>query len=986
MADKIDPTFIDSPEGAPDWNRWDDRLRRIVIGQLELEKGKQPPTIDELPEDLAERFPKLTHLYVWGVGGLKRLPNLPANLECLDVRNCPKLAQAPLLPSARLRTLVLEECSALSDTLTKPADYPLLDDLSLKACPQFSEGSVLDLIAASHGLRRLDLSDCPQLSRIRDWPPDLVDLRLNGCAGLRALPHRWPRQLRRLELRGVTGVTKLPDFPSTLDYIDLGRTHFLRQLPQNWGRPRTLFLFGSGVLMPPASEHGASGDENVAARTRAYFEDVDLTGQGEVKRCKLLMLGNGAAGKTCLSLALVPGEDPARADQLGTTHAVQFWDWDFKANTGGSIEPVHLHLWDFGGQEIYHNTHRLFMSTGAVFVVVWKPDQDGAKAPRDANGYEDEWRPLRYWLDLIHDACPHKPRIAVVCSHHDAPSPELTARWKAQAGSHADECRCFFIDSRNERGQLSDLQAWLEDEVGQVVATQGTAVPAYWEIAQDMVSDWVRRLDSEAGFAVEHNQMHPHRFREALYQRVRSAISTDREGRYDQLRGAIERREFELTDDRLRRTLEFLTHSGWVYWDARLHEERVIVGQKWALDGMYTILDRRPDSAIYKMLNRSDGRFTASQLAEWAWDAAGYSETDQELFLSFMLRCGLCFRLRKGPEAWREEDVYVSFEHLPTAKELRLQRAFDSRLADLNLEDATLSVPGLHKHHWQSFLSSAGNHYGKDARYALDGFYLENEQGEKILILCDVDESGLSGEIDIKVGSGKARERLKAVEEHLRRFLPGVDAAPPGDPSEALGKRTQIEEVFISYAWDPPAKEGETGIPPGYEVPVDAVEQFLRDKPIRLIRDKSATRFGDNLKHFMEYGAKRPHVVVVHSDKYWRSPYCIFELWTVVHELQQQQGRSLLSVVIPIEHLSSGITTERGLEGVIEYWRAVDDSPAMIEWRADELRDYAAALLRTFSRDLAQHLSLNVRWDDGERAVMNELARRLNLALPKSDD
>jgi Lon protease-like protein len=71
---------------------------------------------------------------------------------------------------------------------------------------------------------------------------------------------------------------------------------------------------------------------------------------------------------------------------------------------------------------------------------------------------------------------------------------------------------------------------------------------------------------------------------------------------------------------------------------------------------------------------------------------------------------------------------------------------------------------------------------------------------------------------------------------------------------------------------------------------------------------------------------------------------------------------------------------------VIEYWRAVDDSPAMIEWRADELRDYAAALLRTFSRDLAQHLSLNVRWDDGERAVMNELARRLNLALPKSDD
>ena len=36
----------------------------------------------------------------------------------------------------------------------------------------------------------------------------------------------------------------------------------------------------------------------------------------------------------------------------------------------GRAEPTTVHVWDFGGQEIYHNTHRLFASEGTVFVIV----------------------------------------------------------------------------------------------------------------------------------------------------------------------------------------------------------------------------------------------------------------------------------------------------------------------------------------------------------------------------------------------------------------------------------------------------------------------------------------------------------------------------------------------------------------------------------------------------------------------------------------
>ena len=292
-------------------------------------------------------------------------------------------------------------------------------------------------------------------------------------------PHKWP------------------------DYVDLAETESLQEL----GRPRelrTLFLYGSGVLVPPASEHGEKAEDNVAERTLSFFEDVDLCGSGDVKRCKLLVLGNGDAGKTSLSLALVPGQDPQMAKKLGSTHGVQFWDWRLSALIGETYDEVHLQLWDFGGQEIYHQTHRLFMSKGAVFVVLWDPDQDDLSIRRRrSEGYQDEWRPLQYWLDLIHEACPWKPRGSPSCARGTR-----SACWGARRALEVSKClgrrtarspRASTSTPWHGDGELRDLlKGWLTKSVGKVVRTQGTAVPAYWEIAQDLVASWLPQAGLEA--------------------------------------------------------------------------------------------------------------------------------------------------------------------------------------------------------------------------------------------------------------------------------------------------------------------------------------------------------------------------------------------------------------------------------------------------------------------------------------------------------
>ena len=83
-----DPTLvIDALEHAPDWKACGPTVRKIVLGSLDSADEKKPLQLAELPADFAQRFPQLTHLHLWNVKGLKSLPELPAGLQCLDVRS-----------------------------------------------------------------------------------------------------------------------------------------------------------------------------------------------------------------------------------------------------------------------------------------------------------------------------------------------------------------------------------------------------------------------------------------------------------------------------------------------------------------------------------------------------------------------------------------------------------------------------------------------------------------------------------------------------------------------------------------------------------------------------------------------------------------------------------------------------------------------------------------------------------------------------------
>lgn len=973
------------------WRR-DAAVTKIVIGTLEddhegadeAEDAEKGAAIG-LPENLAALFPNLTHVHLWGQRDGEELPTLPPSLRCLDVRNSPRLRVLPDLP-ASLDTLILQRCARL--IAPSRTDFPALRDLSIAGCEGLKEAWLHAVLRTAPRLEWLDASACPQLTRIPIWAASLVDIRLDKCLNLKALPPQWPPNLRRLGLRHATAVAKLPNFHARLDFIDLAGTHALRALPDERAHPRTLFLHGSGLLVPPASEHGANPDENVAATTAAYFDDVALTGVGDVKRCKLLVLGNGGAGKTCLSLALT-GRNPAEAAQLGSTHGVKFWDWaDFDANVDGSMERVHLHVWDFGGQEIYHNTHRLFMSTGAVFVVVWHPEQDGRQPPRNDGDYADEWRPLRYWLDFIQLSCSHRARVAIVCSHETAPTVDLQRRLGEQIPAESrDDYQCFYLDSLNGVGEQDRLVKWLQDTVGEVVHTQGRAVPTYWEIAQDMVEAWTAQAQAATETPpIQHLEQAA--FEAHLDREIQSAIKADPDWRLAKLAKSHRSRTFRLDDDRVRRTLGFLTHSGWLYWDPHLFQGRVIVGQQWALDGLYQILERKPRSSVFRALIDQDGRFTLSDLGRWVWNTKGFSHEEQELLRSYMEQCGLCFRLRSAEDSWREEPVYVSFEHLPTARSARLRQEFDRRASGTELRETTLSSKRLHKLHWQRFIVSAGASFGKNADYAEDGLLVRNTAGQDILVLYNPERGGLGGTISLAVQGPDSAERLQALAEHVKTFMPD-HTHKPSDASHGVGAALERQEVFISYAWN---DAGDTS--QDYEEPVEAIAGLFSHQGLvpaashgreegsgrTLVRDRDFMKRFDSISKFTDYGSRCPLVIVVHSDKYWRSANCMEELVHIDRDLREQQGKSRKLSVVPVEHPSSRIRTAKGRDDYLGHWRNAVDIPSRLE-DPDGLKERAMAAIREWSRDLSADLDYNIQWrKDRKQGVLDEVLARVGTA------
>ena len=114
---------------------------------------------------------------------------------------------------------------------------------------------------------------------------------------------------------------------------------------------------------------------------------------------RLLLLGNGEVGKTQIARWLA-GEsfEPAGTPPTASRSA---------AYRSGD-PPARLQIWDFGGQDIYHGTHALFLRSPAVLMPVWAEEEESETYEHGGLTFRNH--PLAYWIDLVrHPAIPDSP-------------------------------------------------------------------------------------------------------------------------------------------------------------------------------------------------------------------------------------------------------------------------------------------------------------------------------------------------------------------------------------------------------------------------------------------------------------------------------------------------------------------------------------------------------------------------------------------------
>ena len=108
----------------------------------------------------------------------------------------------------------------------------------------------------------------------------------------------------------------------------------------------------------------------------AYLKRLS-SGSVICRRTKLMLVGLGEAGKTSLLNALISFSPTSGNDRPLITDGIDIKEWSVdtsqiaNSKQESSAEPLVYSMWDFAGQSVYYNSHQFFLSSRAVYLLVW---------------------------------------------------------------------------------------------------------------------------------------------------------------------------------------------------------------------------------------------------------------------------------------------------------------------------------------------------------------------------------------------------------------------------------------------------------------------------------------------------------------------------------------------------------------------------------------------------------------------------------------
>lgn len=575
-------------------------LREIPLALLDLEH------LESFGLYLVDR-----DLATWGGQSRQVVSNLR---QLLKLKNLKGLALSGI-PAATLTDSISEmnnlESLFLDDA--RLGEFPMeilalsrLKDLHLGNC---GIGSVPRKLGELHNLEKLNLSQNPisslpeeigALERLKSlWlfgnelqgvPASLGKLSDLESLSLHSVPlGSWPDwilELSKLEtlVLSSAGISEIPKSISRLKNLTTLRiaNNQIKEIPpeiMSLSLLKHLDVSGNPIATPPP-EIAARG----TAAIQGYFSAFLGSRTSKLFEAKLIIVGEGEVGKTCLAHKLV---NPSfniveNRDEIATTRGIEIRDWRIETDLAKDFK---INIWDFGGQEIYHATHQFFLTERSLYLFVW----DARK--------EDRLGGFTFWLSVV-SLLSDKSPILVVLNKSDTRIKEINQ---------------------------AELKSKYESVVGfhNVSALTGHGIP-------DLVSDIRKNIDTLP---------HVGNAWPVSWTKVRRTLEKDERDyiSHEDYIDICESCKLERTESDL--LITYLHDLGVIlhYRDDLILQRTVILKPEWGTNAVYAVLDD-------KHVQKNNGKFSYKELAR-IWGKTEYPQSKHLDLLQLMIKFELCFRL-----------------------------------------------------------------------------------------------------------------------------------------------------------------------------------------------------------------------------------------------------------------------------------------------------------------------------------------------------
>ena len=218
---------------------------------------------------------------------------------------------------------------------------------------------------------------------------------------------------------------------------------------------------------------GDPGDPSAILNYCRNIQDPDQT--QTLYEVKLLLVGEGGSGKTSLANKLLDSNYLLKPETEDTsTKGIDILKWEFIGQNG---EPYRINLWDFGGQEIYHQTHQFFLTERSLYLLV----ADSRK--EDTDHY--------FWLKSIQILSDDSPVLLV---QNEKQNRECNLNFKQLRGEFENLQDTHHLNLADNRG-LPELQRAIQLELEKLLPN-GIRFPNKWlAVRYALTNDGLNYID-----------------------------------------------------------------------------------------------------------------------------------------------------------------------------------------------------------------------------------------------------------------------------------------------------------------------------------------------------------------------------------------------------------------------------------------------------------------------------------------------------------